>query len=168
MSRVARSIPIIVLAFIIYIVFTGSATPFDLVTGIIGAIIVGIAFGAVAVSNAYKFVQVWRYFWGLAYTLYYFFVAEVQAHLDVIKRILSPSMPINPGIVKVPIDVKSDYAILSVSNSITNTPGTVVVYVHPSKKYFYINWIDVKTTALEEARKAISYSFERFSKRIFD
>ena len=168
MSRVARSIPIIILAFIIYIVFTGSITPFDLVTGIIGAIIVGAAFGAVAVSNAYKFVQVWRYFWGLAYALYYFFVAEVRAHLDVIRRILSPSMPINPGIVKVPIDVKSDYAILSISNSITNTPGTVVVYVHPSKKYLYVNWIDVKTTALEEARKAISYYFERFSKRIFD
>jgi multisubunit Na+/H+ antiporter MnhE subunit len=42
------------------------------------------------------------------------------------------------------------------------------VYVHPSKKYLYVNWIDVKTTALEEARKAISYYFERFSKRIFD
>jgi multicomponent Na+:H+ antiporter subunit E len=168
MSRIIRAIPVAILTFIVYIVFTGSATPFDIVTGVIGAVIVGIVFGSVVITNTYKFLQLQRYFWGLAYALYYFFIAEVRAHYDVIKRILNPKMPINPGIVKIPIDVASDYSILAVANSITNTPGTVTVYVHPNKKYLYINWIDVVTREPEEARKAISYVFEKFAKKVFD
>jgi multicomponent Na+:H+ antiporter subunit E len=168
MPRITKAIPVAILAFVVYIVFTGSATYFDIVTGVIGAIIVGAIFGSTAVSNARKFTQIHRYFWGLAYALHYFFVAEVQAHLDVIKRIINPKMPINPGIVKVPINVTSDYSILAIANSITNTPGTVVVYVHPSKKYLYVNWIDVKTRDLEGARKSISYVFEEFAKKVFD
>jgi multicomponent Na+:H+ antiporter subunit E len=167
-SRITRAIPVAILAFIVYIIFTGSATHFDIVTGIIGAIIIGAVFGSIVVTNVHKFTQVWRYFWGLAYALHYFFVAEVLAHYDVTKRILNPKMPINPGIVKVPIDVSSDYSILAVANSITNTPGTVVVYVHPSKKYFYVNWIDVTTPEPEGARKAISYIFEIFARKVFD
>ena len=109
-----------------------------------------------------------RWFWAIAYTIYYWFYAEVKAHVDVIRRILSPSMPLKPGIVKVPYTLKSDCGIVCVANSITNTPGTVTVDVDRERGYLYVHWIDVKTTDPEEAKKHISQVFEKFAKRIFD
>ncbi|MEM4503101.1 MAG: Na+/H+ antiporter subunit E, partial [Ignisphaera sp.] len=109
-----------------------------------------------------------RWVWLFAYTLHYFFIDEVKAHIDVIKRIIHPKMPINPGIVKVPINVSTDYALTAVANSITNTPGTVVVDVDKEKGYLYIHWIDVKTIEPNEAWKQISQVFEKFAKKVFD
>ncbi len=166
--RIYRSIPVIILVFIVYIVFSGSTSVFDLLTGGIASIIVGIIFANITLSRPSKVLDVRRWIWTLLYTIYYFFVAEVKAHVDVMKRILHPRMPINPGIVKIPINVGTDYALTAVANSITNTPGTVVVEVDKNKKYFYIHWIDVKTIEMEKAYKEISYTFEKYAKKVFD
>lgn len=91
---------------------------------------------------------------------------EVRAHLDVMRRILHPRMPINPGIVKIPYEVVSDYAMLTIANSITNTPGTVVVDVFPEEKAFYVHWINAVVTEPEKARESVSRIFEKFAKRI--
>ncbi len=168
MSRVLRAIPIAILVFIVYIIYTGSATIYDIVTGIIAAVLAGLLMANITVEKPQKALNPVRWLWGIAYAAYYFFVAEVKAHLDVTKRILSPSMPINPGIVRVPYRVETDYAITAVANSITNTPGTVVVDIDPRKGLFYVHWIDVKTLDPEECRKNISESFERFAKKVFD
>ncbi|ADM28698.1 cation antiporter [Ignisphaera aggregans DSM 17230] len=167
-QRIYRSIPIIILTFIVYIVFSGSISIFDLITGGIVSILVGIVFANITLSQPSKVFDVRRWIWAFLYAIYYFFVAEVKAHIDVIKRILHPQMPINPGIVKIPINVETDYALTAVANSITNTPGTVVVDVDKDKKYFYVHWIDVTTTDMEKAYKEISYSFEKYAKKIFD
>lgn len=168
MGRLSRAIPISILAFIVYIVFSGAITPYDIVTGILVSLGVGIITANITLSNPYKPFNPKRWAWLIAYTLYYFFIAEVKAHVDVIKRILSPGMPINPGIVKIPIKVYSDYAITAVANSITNTPGTVVVEIDENNKYFYVHWINVKTVDIEGAYREISYFFEKFSSKVFD
>lgn len=167
-QRIYRSIPIIILVFIVYIVFSGSISIFDLITGGIVSILVGIVFANITLSQPSKVFDVRRWIWTFLYAIYYFFVAEVKAHIDVIKRILHPQMPIKPGIVKIPINVETDYALTAVANSITNTPGTVVVDVDKDKKYFYVHWIDVRTIEMEKAYKEISYSFEKYAKKIFD
>ncbi len=167
-QRIYRSIPIIILIFMVYIIFSGSISIFDLITGGIISIFVGIVFANITLSQPSKVFDVRRWMWALLYAVYYFFIAEIKAHIDVIKRILHPRMPINPGIVKIPINVETDYALTAVANSITNTPGTVVVDVDKDKKYFYVHWIDVKTIEIEKAYKEISYEFEKYAKRIFD
>jgi multicomponent Na+:H+ antiporter subunit E len=167
-NRLGRAIPVSILIFIVYIVFTGSITLYDIITGILISIVVGVIVANIVISNPYKPFDPRRWAWFLLYTFYYFFVAEIKAHIDVIKRILDPRMPINPGIVKIPVKVNSDYAITAVANSITNTPGTVVVEVDEKNKYFYVHWIDVKTVDVEGAYMEISHSFERFSSKLFD
>ncbi len=166
--RLARAIPIAILVFVVYIVFSGSVKPYDLVTGIVSAVIVGLITANLVIAKPGKALNPIRWAWTIAYAVYYFFIAEVRAHIDVMKRIVSPSMPINPGIVRVPINVETDYALTTVANSITNTPGTVTVDVDRERGYLYVHWIDVKTTDPEEAKRYISQVFERFAKRIFD
>ncbi len=157
-----------VLAFIAYIVFTGSVTPYDIVTGLAVSLVVGGLFATVTVENPSKVFNPARWAYLIAYALYYFFVAEVKSHLDVMYRILHPKMPVRPGIVRVPYDVETDYAVTAVANSITNTPGTVVVDIKPEKKTFYVHWINVETTDPYEARKKISLAFEQYAKKVFD
>ncbi|MEM4513142.1 MAG: Na+/H+ antiporter subunit E [Ignisphaera sp.] len=168
MSRWLKAIPAATLAFVTYIVFSGSIAIYDIITGLVISVPVGIITANILLTNPAKVINIKRWGWLIAYALHYFFIDEVKAHIDVIKRIISPRMPINPGIVKVPLTASSAYAITAVANSITNTPGTVVVEIDEEKKFLYVHWIDVKTTNPEECRKMISELFEKFAKKVFD
>jgi len=167
-KRFAKAFGPIVLAFIIYITFSGSVSIYDLVSGIIVALVVGLLMANLVVSKPSKLFQVWRLAWLAAYGIYYFFIAEVKAHSDLIYRILHPKMPVNPGIVRVPYSVETDYAMTTVANSITNTPGTVVVDLDPGKRTFYVHWIYIKDLTPTGAKKHISETFEKYAKKIFD
>ena len=168
MGRAGSAVVVGILVFITYIVFSGSVSAYDIIAGIITGAVLGVLFSEFMVKNPGKVFNPARWAWLIAYALYYFFVAEVKAHLDVMYRILHPKMPVKPGIIKIPYTVETDYAITSVANSITNTPGTVVVDIDPSEKVYYVHWINVKSPKPEEARKHVSETFEKFSHKIFD
>ncbi|NPA47969.1 MAG: Na+/H+ antiporter subunit E [Thermococci archaeon] len=152
--------PVAILTFVTYMLFTGSAHPYDVVTGVIVAVVVGALLGSIAGSNVA--LNPVRCFWALVYFVWYSFVAEVKAHVDVMRRVITGD--VNPGIVRVPISLRSPYARTIVANSITNTPGTVVV--DTDEEFLYVNWIDVRSTDPSAAREEISKDFERFARRI--
>ncbi len=168
MGRFGKALGVGLLVFVVYVIFSGSISLYDLITGALVAGVTGFLTANLTVSKPSKFIQVQRLAWLLIYAVRYFFVDEVKAHVDVMRRILHPKMPINPGIVKIPYEVQSDYAILTTANSITNTPGTVVVDIDPEGKAFYVHWIDVKVTEPSKAREEVSKVFETFAKKIFD
>uniref|UniRef100_A0A7C2ZLZ0 Cation:proton antiporter n=1 Tax=Ignisphaera aggregans TaxID=334771 RepID=A0A7C2ZLZ0_9CREN len=162
---------IAILVFTVYIVYTGSATLYDLITGAVVAIVVGILFSSITITNALKALNPRRWFYLVAYALRYFIVDETRAHVDVIRRILDPKLPVSPAIVKVPYDVETDYAKTAIACSITNTPGTVVVDIDEDQKVFYVHWIGAVDEAIKDpqaARRHISEVFEIYSKKIFD
>lgn len=158
------AIPTAILTFITYILFTGSTNPFDLVTGVIVAVVVGMLVGKYIVQNDAKALNPLRWLWSVIYFIWYMLVAETKAHLDVIRRVITGKYEV--GIVKVPIEVKTDYAKTLIANSITNTPGTVVVDL--DDRYMYVNWINVIAEEPEEAKKRICKDFEHFAKKIFE
>ncbi|MEM4717978.1 MAG: Na+/H+ antiporter subunit E [Desulfurococcaceae archaeon] len=168
MNRFSNALVVGVLVFIVYIVFTGNITSYDLITGAVVAIIVGLLFNAITVTNPRKSINPLRWYYTLRYALRYFIVDETKAHVDVIKRILHPKTPVNPAIVKVPYYVDTDYAKTAIACSITNTPGTVVVDIDENQKLFYIHWIDAKTLDPDKARDHISRVFEEYSRKIFE
>ena len=53
----------------------------------------------------------------------------IVANLDVARRILSPSLPIAPRIIRVPASQRSEIGQVVYANSITLTPGTVSIHV---------------------------------------
>jgi len=132
------------------------------------ALVVALAFSKMIVSHDTKSLDPRRLIWLLVYLVHYLTIIEFKAHLDVAKRILHPRMPIRPGIVRVPYTTKTDYGVVLVSNSITNTPGTVVVDLDENKKVLYVHWIDVKAIEPEQTYKYISKTFEKYAKKIFD
>ncbi|ASI98930.1 Na+/H+ antiporter subunit E [Thermococcus celer] len=91
----------------------------------------------------------------------------LESNLKVARNVLL--MDINPGIVKIKTDLRSDTGVAILANSITLTPGTLTLDV--SKKldgtYVYVHWIDVETLNRERAGKRIKGDIEEWLKKVF-
>lgn len=89
-----------------------------------------------------------------------FLLALVRANFDMARRVLSPSLPINPALVEVRTTLQSDLGKLLLANSITLTPGTLTVDVLDDR--LLIHWVDATPGAdLDHATQAIAASFEQ-------
>jgi multicomponent Na+:H+ antiporter subunit E len=89
----------------------------------------------------------------------------IKSNIDVAYRVLHPRMPINPGIVRVPVSLQSPYGKTLLANSITLTPGTLTLDV--KEQNFYVHWLNIQTYDPEEAAQVITGRFMKFLRRIF-
>lgn len=102
------------------------------------------------------------------YTLIYlgvFFLELIKSNLDVARRVVTPSLPINPGIVEVKTRLKSRMGRMILANSITLTPGTLTIDI--MEDTLYIHWIDVKTEDTQETTEHIVRKFEKYLEKIY-
>ena len=101
--------------------------------------------------------------------LFVFFGELVKANIDVAKRCFGGCKDVNPGIVKVPVELKGDYAEAMLANSITLTPGTITLDIaeQDGKTWYYIHWIDVAETDREKAGQIIKGRLEDGIRRIW-
>ncbi len=97
--------------------------------------------------------------------IFYLFISIVKSNFDVARRVVQPTIPINPGIVKVKTKLKSPIGRMILANSITLTPGTLSVDVKGD--YFYIHWIDVTDIDEKGATEKIVSGFEKYLEVIF-
>ena len=84
----------------------------------------------------------------------------VKSNLDVARRVLSPSLPINPGVVEVKTKLNSKIARVVLANAITLTPGTFTLELKDDS--LFIHWIDVKSTEVAANTKSIVEKFEKY------
>ena len=137
------------------------------ITGIFISSLVAFMMGDMFTGEAYKWLQIRRYFWFLVYV--FLFVWEcIKANIDVASRVLNPRLPIKPGIVRIKTGLQTETALTFLANSITLTPGTISVDIDKEKGILYIHWIDVKTQDINEATRIISSRFERILKEVFE
>jgi len=87
------------------------------------------------------------------------------ANLDIARRVLSPKIPLNPGIVKIKTGLPGDFGKLTLANSITLTPGTLSIDVEDD--YIYVHTVDVKGKSETENQAIISGTFEKILGGIF-
>ncbi len=151
-----------------YLLFSGSASAYDIATGAVVALLVSLLLYRMLVSNPHKLVQVGRLLHLLAYTVKYFLVYEAKAHAEMVKIILSPRPSYRPAILRLPYTSETDYAVTLVANSITNTPGTLVVDLDPERKVFYVHWINATTLDVKEAYRLVLGYFDEKARKIFD
>ena len=152
-------------------IFTGGASVQVLIAGVLVSILVGAFSGRFFIHESPFYL--WnpkRFFRFLVYCICIFPIELFKANVDVAKRAFSPSLPVNPGIVKIPVDVKSEYAQSMVANSITLTPGTITMDIveEEGQTYYYIHWIDVATEDGREAGDAIKGTMEKWIRRIWE
>lgn len=139
---------------------------------ILEELIVGIAVSAVLTLILTKYVN-YSIDYKLPYRLLVFLFVYlpvfmwqlILANIDVARRVLSPTIPLNPGFVKVDTELEGDFAKLTLANSITLTPGTLSIDVDDQS--IYIHTVDVKGKTPEENKQNISSRFERILGVIF-
>lgn len=91
---------------------------------------------------------------------FFFFLYElVKANLQVAYEVITPNLNMTPGIVAVPLDVKSDFQITMLANLITLTPGTLSLDVSEDRKVLYVHSMYIKDR--EEFIKSIKNGFEK-------
>ncbi len=158
-----------ILCFITWIAFTLAFTVQEILGGLIVSFLVSLISSRFLIHEdpLYLFNPS-RLLGALAYIP--LFIRElVKANIDVAKRSLNPKLPINPGIVKVPTELKSEYGLAMLCNSITLTPGTISMDIveEGGKNQIYIHWIDVQSKNPKEAGDMIKGSLESGVRRIW-
>lgn len=154
-------------ALVVWLIFTWKATPGNVLAGAIASLIVTLVMGDLFTRHAGKFIQVKRYFW-LLYFIPVFLWEVIKSNFDVAYRVLHPSLKINPGIVKVKTNIKSDSGLTFLVSAISLTPGTLAVDVDQKNGYIYVHWINVKTQDVDKATELIITRFERILSRIYE
>ena len=80
-------------------------------------------------------------------SLILFFLYEmVKANYQVASDVIHPKN-MRPGIIKVPLDAKSNMEITLLANFINLTPGTIVLDISDDKKVFYVHTISITDRA---------------------
>ncbi|MEE4196859.1 MAG: Na+/H+ antiporter subunit E [Bacteroidales bacterium] len=132
--------------------------------GLVLSLVLSLLFGLnLSLFNELKFTPA-----ALGYTGIYlvvFFMELIKSNLDVARRVLTPSLPINPGIVKTKTILKSKMGRMILANSITLTPGTLSVDIQGDT--LYIHWIDVCCDDIDKATQAIVKKFEKHLVKIY-
>ena len=157
------------LCFVFWLLLTWSFETQELVAGAIVSL-------AAALFSARFFIHD-KAFWlfnpakfGALFCYVFVFLGElIKANVDVAKRCFGGCKDVNPGIVKVPVGLKHDYAEAMLANSITLTPGTITLDIaeQDEQTYYYIHWIDVAEQDREKAGEIIKGRMEKWIRRIW-
>lgn len=167
--KLAKIVFVFAITLAVWLLFTWPFAPVDwtmIVAGSIVALLSGVVLSGVATRHPVKGLNPVRYFWAACYVFTLAWWVMV-ANLDVAFRVLHPDVPINPGIVKVETELKSESAKTALANSITLTPGTMTVDIS-DEGYLYVHWINISSTEVEEATREVVGRFEWLLRRIFE
>lgn len=160
-----------IISYAFWILLTWSFSAQELIVGAVVCL-------AVALFSARFFIHE-RSFWffnplkalcALVFWLGVFMAELFKANVDMAKRCFTGCRNINPGIVKVPVDLKSDYAQAALANAITLTPGTITMEIteEEGQTYYYIHWIDVTKPSGKEAGDEIKGTLEKWLRRVWE
>lgn len=75
----------------------------------------------------------------VALLFFYFLKEVVLANLQIARFVLWKPSRIQPAIIKVPLDIKTDRGIFLLSSMITLTPGTLSLDVSEDRKFLYVH-----------------------------
>ena len=95
--------------------------------------------------------------------IFFFLYELMKANLEVAFDVITPRFFMKPGIVRIPLEAKTDLEITLLANLITLTPGTLSLDVSDDKKVLYVHAMYIKSR--EEFVNNIKDGFE---KRLLD
>jgi len=132
----------------------------ELIIGAVLSIIVGVITRNMYFKADLRMLNPRRWFLFIIYILGPFFWGMAKANIDVAYRVITGR--INPGIVRISPNLKTDLGITMLANSITLTPGTLSVEIDEDTNDLYVHWINVKKEALEKEPRDYEYVCSKF------
>lgn len=95
-----------------------------------------------------------------------FFVEVVKSSVRVAYLVLHPRLPVSPGLITVPLDVKSDEAITMLAGLISMTPGSLSVEVSDDRAFLYVHALEADDP--EGSVAEFKHVFERRIMEVYD
>jgi multicomponent Na+:H+ antiporter subunit E len=143
----------------LWILLTGSFNSQELIAGAVASFLITFLFASrLTIFTGFRFSWL-----APVYILSYlanFLIALMRSNFDLAKRILSPTLPIRPEMVEVKTVLKSPLAKLMLANTITLTPGTLVVDVVGDR--MQVHWVYCPPgTTSQAATEEIVSEFEK-------
>ena len=149
---------------LIWVIANGTLARDTLIAGVVISAAIALAFASFA--RVYSVIR-----WSPRVIFYYllylgvFLFELTRANLNVMRLVFSPRIEIEPGIVEIKTKLKSPIGRLALANSITLTPGTLVVDIKDDS--LFIHWINVSATDPVGATEEISARFEKYLKVVY-
>lgn len=154
-----------IIVFLIWLAFTSTFALAEVIAGVIVSFILAIYNYDYFTNIGLKSFSPRRIMYLIQY-IFVFLWELFKANFNVARIVLTPSLPINPGIVEFESKLHSDFAKLVLANSITLTPGTFTIDFVDNR--YYIHWLEVSATEPEDVYKAIAEPFEKILLKIFN
>lgn len=149
---------------LIWLIANGTLAQNTVIAGVVISAVIALAFAAF--SRVYSVIR-----WSPVVIYYYllyliaFLVELVKANINVMLVVFSPRINIRPAIIEIKTGLKSPIGRLALANTITLTPGTLVVDIKDDS--LFIHWMNSSTTDPVAATEAIAGRFEKFLKVIY-
>lgn len=159
-----------ILCAVFWVILTGSFAAQELIAGALASALVAWFSAKFFVHhNAFWLFHPGRFFSLIYYCLVVFMWELIKANVSMARYALSPKLKINPGIVRVPVSLESEYGLAMLADSITLTPGTITMDIEQEegKTWFYIHWIDVTQFDRDKAGDDIKGTLEKWVGRIW-
>ena len=138
----------------------------DILAGVFVSLFVALVMGEMIRANLIRLLNPRSWFWLIVYQFVFVYYV-LKGGLDVAYRVLHPSMPIRPGIVKVRSVLKTETGRTVLACAITLTPGTLTIDV-TDDGVFYVHWLNVGSAKEEADARKVLRRFEWYIKRIFE
>ncbi len=169
-TRFSAVLATFVLCMVLWIFLTWSFAVQELVAGAVVSLATALFASRFFIhENGLRFFNPLKLFNLLVYA-FTFCKELIKANVSMAKIVFGGCKDIKPGIVKVPTDMKSDYGLALLADSITLTPGTITMEVaeEDGQNCYYIHWINMTAESGEAAGEAIKGSLEKGTRRVFD
>lgn len=142
-----------------WVLLNGSLATDVLQVGLLAAFVITLLFrDGLAVMSEFRFTP--RALLTVPGFVLYFLQELVKSNLRLAKIVLTPDLPLRPGIVKVRTRLKSRMGRLLLANSITLTPGTLTVDL--DGEWLYVHWVTMEAEDIDAATAVIVSGFEHY------
>lgn len=110
-----------------------------------------------AIFQRTYFLKVW-----CAMVLLAHFVKElIKANLKIAHDVLSKDTYMEPAIVALPLEIKSDIGIMLLANIITLTPGTLSLRLSDDRSLLYVHTLYLEEGSKEVFKESLKVGFEK-------
>ncbi|MGB4335179.1 MAG: Na+/H+ antiporter subunit E [Chromatiaceae bacterium] len=152
-------VPLYFILLTLWLMLNASLAPDVLLLGVVAALVIAGLFRS-RLSPLTEFRATPAALGAAPLYLLYFLKELVRSNLRLATVVLSPGLPMSPGIVKVRTRLKSRMGRLLLASSITLTPGTLTVELQD--EWLYVHWVQMDHDDIEGATASIVAGFERY------
>lgn len=96
------------------------------------------------------------------FSLCRYFVREFfRSNYILSREIITPGLSLSPAVVKIPLDIHSDYGLMALASISNLTPGTLVLGISEDRKYLFLHTLYLEGGSIEAFKEGYKSGFEQ-------